>query len=87
MQVLEDDHQRLLQALAQENPLDRFQRAAFLDLPVSLREWIVALDDSEQAEQVWHCIFEATVEYRDFACDLFAPLALIVGSGTREIVA
>jgi hypothetical protein len=41
-----------LSALAQQDALDRVERAPLLDLPVHLRERIVALDDAEQAEQV-----------------------------------
>jgi len=38
VQILKHDHQRLIQTLAQQNPLYCLQRAPLLDLPVHLRE-------------------------------------------------
>ncbi len=50
MQVFEDHRQRLVETLAQQDAFDRFERAPLLDLPIHLREWIVALDDAEQGK-------------------------------------
>jgi hypothetical protein len=51
-EVFEDHHQRLIEALAQNDAFDRLQRAALLDLPVHLSQRIVTLDDAEQTEQI-----------------------------------
>ena len=58
VQVFENHHQRLIEALAQQDPFDRFERAPLPHLPIHLRQRIVALDDTEQAEQVRQRIFE-----------------------------
>ena len=62
MEVLEDHHQRLVEAFAQQDPLDSFERTPLLQLPVHLRERIVALDDTEQPEQVQQRVLKRAVE-------------------------
>ena len=47
-------------------------------LRVHLRQRIVALDDSEQREQVGQRVLKRAIEDRHLAGDLFAPCALIV---------
>ena len=51
MQVLEYHHQRLVEALAQEDALDASERAPLADLRVHLRERVVTLDDPEQPKR------------------------------------
>ena len=58
VQVLKDDHQRLVERFSQQNSLERLERAPLADVRVHLREWIVALDDPEQREQIWQRVFE-----------------------------
>jgi len=50
VEILEDYNQRLVETPAQQNPFDRVQRTSLLDLAVHLRQRIVTLDDTEQAE-------------------------------------
>jgi hypothetical protein len=50
MQVFEDKHERLIQALAQKEALNRILGPAPPDLRIHLRKRIVALDDTEQCE-------------------------------------
>ena len=77
MQVLEDHHQRLIEGLAQQYPLDRFERAPLLDLPIHLRQGILALDDTQQAEQVRQRIFHRAVEIASMRpANFLAPRSL-----------
>jgi hypothetical protein len=52
VQVLEDDDNWLLEALAQHDPLERFQRAPALYLRVHMGDWVGILGNSEQGEAV-----------------------------------
>ena len=87
MEVFENHHQRLIERFAQSYALDRLQRAPLPDLPVHLREWIITLDNTEQAEQIGQCVFQTSIERYDSSCDLLAALALIVPGGNVEIIA
>src|SRR5277367_5792379 len=75
MQIFEDDYQRLVETLAQQDAFDRFQRALLPDLPVHLRQRIGALYDTEQSEQVRQRILQTRIE-RERASSYFlaAPL-------------
>jgi hypothetical protein len=86
VEVFEDHHQRLIQTLAQGDAFDRLQRALLLDLPVHLRQRVVALDDAEQTEQIWEGIFERAIQGENLAIHLFAALALVISGGNVKIV-
>ena len=62
MQVLEDQHQRLVEALAQQDALDRLQRPAPFDLRIHLGERIFAFLNAEQRKQVRQRVFQRTIE-------------------------
>jgi hypothetical protein len=85
MQVLEDHHQRLIERLAQQYPLDSVECAPLAHLRVHLRQRIVAVGDAEQAEQVRQGIFEAAIERDHAACNLFTPLAAVVAGVDTEV--
>ncbi len=87
VEVLEDHHQRLIEALAQHDALDRVQRAPLLDLPVHLRQRIVALDDAEQTEQIGQRVFQTSIEREHASGYLLAALAFIVLGRNVEVVA
>ena len=78
VQVLKDHHQGLVQRLAQQDPLDRLQRAPRAQPFVHLRQWVIAIDNAEQAKQVGLRIFQGTVENRQAASHLLSPLATVV---------
>src|SRR5208282_4677308 len=78
VQILEDDHQRLVERFAREQALDRLMRTAPAYLRVHLREWTIALNHAKQCKNVWDCVFERAIQGEDFAVDLLAPLALVV---------
>src|SRR5262249_46176560 len=85
MKVLEDHHQRLIEALAQQQPLDRVQRAALANLRVHLGEGINRFGNSEQSKQVRDGILEGTIERENFAVNLLAPRARIVFARDLEV--
>ena len=86
VQILEDHHQRLVEALAQQNAFDRIERPPPLHLPVHLRQRIVvALHDSEQTEQVWPRVFQGRIERDDPSVDLLAPRPRVVLRRNTEI--
>src|SRR5215469_17562006 len=85
MQVLEDYHQRLIETLAQQEPLDRLQRPPFLQLPVRLRKRVIALDNAEQTEKVRQRVFERPIEGDNFPIHLFAASAFIVPGRDLEV--
>ena len=62
VQVLEDHHQRLVERLAQQDALDRIERAPLADLRVHLRQRIVALDDPEQREQIRQRVLQRAIQ-------------------------
>ena len=78
MQVLEDHHQRVLERLAQDDPLDRFERAPAPDLRVHLGQRIGAFLYSEQSQQVRQRIAERRVECGKRGTDFLAPRGRIV---------
>ena len=85
MQIFEDKHQRLVQALAQENTFDGILGAALADLRVHLRERVFALDQPQQAEQVGPSVLERGIERQDSAVDLLATGALVIVRGDSKI--
>ena len=85
VQVLEDDDERLVEALAHDEALDRLARAAASNGSVHLVEARVARRNSEQREQMRQRIFERAVERQHLAGDLFAPRALVVTVGDTKI--
>jgi hypothetical protein len=54
VQVLEHHDQRLVQGLAQDDPLDRVEGAAAAHLRVSLNERIITFNQADQGEEVAH---------------------------------
>src|SRR5208282_6373298 len=62
-----------------------FERSPLPDLPVHLRNRILAFDDAEQAEQVWKSIFERTVEREYAPGQLLSSRSLIIFTGDFEI--
>ena len=61
MQVFEDHHQRVLQRVAQDEALDRFERAQAPDLRVHLSQRIGGFLDSEQRQQIGQQLAERRV--------------------------
>jgi hypothetical protein len=85
MQVFEDKHQRLIEALAQKDALNRILGATPADLRIHLRKRIVALDDTEQCEQMRHgVVLEVGVENRYLARNLFPPSARVIVGVMRK---
>ena len=78
MEVLEYQHQRLVQAFAQQNPLDRLERAPPTNLRIHLGKRIGAFHQSEQPEQIRQRVFQCAVERDDLAVDLFAARADVI---------
>src|ERR1700722_10925489 len=85
MQVFEDDNQRLVQALAQQDALDRVQRPPLLDLPVHLRKRVATFDDSKQRKEVRNCVFEGAIQREYLAVHFLAPGVLIFFSVDLEV--
>ena len=46
-----------IQTLVQGDAFDRVERAPLFDLPVHLRQRIIALDDAQQTEQIGQRVF------------------------------
>ena len=78
MQVFEDHYQRLVEALAQQDALDRVERAPLASLHLDLRDLTVLIAQAEQPVQVGECILERAIEREDLAVNLLAPRALVV---------
>jgi hypothetical protein len=85
VQVLEHRDERLIEALAQQQPLDRIERAAAPDVGIHFRQR-VALGDSQQRKQIGQGAFEGAIEHQHLAADLLPPLALVVIGSDLEIV-
>ena len=85
MEVLEDHDQRLVERFAQENPLDRVERAPLASLHLDLRDLTVLVAQAEQSVQVRECILERAIESEDLAVNLLAPRALVVLGADLEI--
>src|SRR5262249_25608574 len=86
VQILEDHHQRLIHRLAQQNAFDRVQCAPPFDLPIHLRQRVVALDYAQQAEQVGQSVLQPPIEDGNLARDLLPPLTLVVLRYDLEVV-
>ncbi|MNT02603.1 hypothetical protein D3C72_1371070 [compost metagenome] len=78
LQILNDQFQRLGQALAHQQPLDRLERALPADLGVHLRQRRARLGGAQQVEQIGQAVFQRAVQGQHLAGELFAPPALIV---------
>jgi len=70
VQVLENHHQRLIEGLAQQDPLDRLQCAPLLHLTVHLCQRIITFDQTQQSEQIRQRILQRAVERDNTAGDL-----------------
>ena len=86
MKVLEDHHQRVVQRLAQYDPLDSFERALASDLRIHLGKRIGAFLYSEQPQQVWQHFTECRVEPGKRATDFLASRGRIVRVLNAKIV-
>jgi hypothetical protein len=86
MQILEYHDQRLIEAFAQEDSLDRVQRATLLNLAVHLRQWIGCVSNPEQREQIRQCVFQRAIEHQQPTADFLPPLAAIVLRRDSEVV-
>jgi hypothetical protein len=86
MQVFEDDDQRLVETFAQDDALDRIERATLAGSRFNLRNLTVLVTEAKQPVKVWQCVFERPIENRDLASHLLAPRALIIIDGDPEIV-
>src|SRR5260370_21234121 len=85
MEVLELDDQRLAEALAHQNPLDRLQGPPPSGLRVQWRQRVVTLGNAKQGIQVWQGVFQRSVENHDLARDLLAPGARVIFRSDLEV--
>src|ERR1700722_2017487 len=86
MQVLEDHDERLVQAFAQQQALDRVERTAPSDFGIKARELIVAFRHLEQSEKIRQSVLQRSIEDQDLSGYSLAALARVVFRGNREIV-
>src|SRR6202171_5552286 len=75
VQILEDDDQWLVEALAQQDALDRLQGAPLPYLRIHLGQRSGCFLDSEEREHVGQRVLETAVEHQHLAAHLLAPLA------------
>src|SRR5690348_11685664 len=61
VEILENDNERLVEALAQQHSFDRLQRPAALDVWIYLRQRIAGFDDAEQRVEIRQRVFECTI--------------------------
>ena len=55
MQVFEDDDQRLVETFAQDDALDRIERATLAGSRFNLRNLTVLVTEAKQPVKVWQC--------------------------------
>ena len=85
VEVLELDDQRLAQALARQNPLDRLQGPPPPGLRVECRQRVVTLGNAKQGIEVRQSVFQRAVENHYLAGDLLAPGALVIFRSDLEV--
>src|SRR5262245_60397353 len=86
MQVFKKDHERLIETLAQQHPLDGVQDASASDLPVHLVKRRGVSRSRKQEEEIGKAIFETAIERQHFAGDFLSPPSVVILGGELEIV-
>ncbi|MNS82851.1 hypothetical protein D3C72_1166090 [compost metagenome] len=86
LQVLEQQHQRLVAALARQQAGDRLERALAPDQRIHVRQRRAGLADAQQLQQVWQHVFQSPVEHHHAARYLLAGFPFVVVGLDLEIV-
>src|SRR5215470_6907367 len=77
VQVFKDQAQRLIQALAQEQLLERVKRPLSANLRIHLLQRRGLFFNAQQGKQIGQRVFQVAVQHEDFATHLFPPFPLI----------
>jgi hypothetical protein len=85
MQILENQHQRLIKALAKDYSFDRLQRASPPDRSVNLRQRIRRIVDAKESENVSQCVAQSRVEGGKARRHFLAPRLSIVTRIESEV--
>src|SRR5215470_2367675 len=85
VEVLEDDHQWLIEALSQEYAFNGLAGAAPPDLGLHLRQRVLTLTQSEKCQQVRQRVFQAAVKHQHLAAHFLAPPASVIDWLDSEI--
>src|ERR1700730_5203371 len=85
VQVLEDHHQRLLEALTDDDAFDRLQRAPASYPRIHHRQRRTRARDTQQAQDVGQRLRKHRVESTRFGLDLLGPATVVVLVGDLEI--
>jgi len=86
VQILEDHDQRLVQTLAQKQPLQGIESPLTADLCIHLLQHAILIVDAEQREQVRQRVLEAAVERQHLAGYLLSSFTLVVIECDVEII-
>ena len=87
LQILEDQQQRAIAALAQQEPFDRVERALPADVGVHLLQGGDELRMAEQSQHVGQPVFQVTVERDHAAGHFFVQAPLVVLRLNAEVAA
>ncbi len=86
LQVLEQEFDGLVEALAHQQSLDCLESALAPDLGVHVRQCRTRRADPQQIEQVGQQVFQTALQVQHLAGDLLAAPSLIVLGGDLKIV-
>ena len=78
MQVLEEEDERLIETLPQEELLERLKRPPPPNLWVHLLEAGRRLFDAQQGKEIGQGVFETAIQDEHLAGDLLLALALVI---------
>src|SRR5262249_19769581 len=84
MEIFEDEQERLLAALADQQPFNGFQRTSASNLRVHLLQGGDRLGDSQQRKQIRQRIFQSAIQDQYFAGHLLLDFTLVVLEGELE---
>src|SRR6266852_4164885 len=85
VQILEDHHQRLVERFAQQDTLDRLERAALADLRIHLRNRVIAFHNPQQRIEVGNGIFQGAIQLQQLSKDLLSAAPTVIFGAYLEI--
>src|SRR5713101_7266718 len=85
VQILEDRHQRLVERFAQQDALDRLERAALADLRIHLRNRVIAFHNPQQRIEVGNGIFQSAIQLQQLAKDFLSAAPTVIFRGYLKI--
>ena len=85
VQVFEDHYQRLVDTLAQQDALDRLQRASLAGLRLDLRDLLVLIGQAKQPIQVGKRVLQRSIEREHAPGYFLSPRPLVIVGRDLEI--